>query len=78
MYCINDIDYLKDFTMLLNDDIIDCFTVKKITAEQEKEVEVVYKEIKEIISNLDLNKDTIFFECKEYPTMKLSGSIANK
>ena len=25
MYCVSDKDFLKDFNMLLNDDIIDCF-----------------------------------------------------
>jgi hypothetical protein len=25
MYCVSDKDYLKDFNMLLNDNIIDCF-----------------------------------------------------
>ena len=25
MYCVSDKDYLKDFNMLLNDSIIDCF-----------------------------------------------------
>ena len=29
MYCISDADYLKDFTMMLNDEIIDCFSEKK-------------------------------------------------
>ena len=28
MYCISDADYLRDFTMMLNDDIIDCFSEK--------------------------------------------------
>jgi hypothetical protein len=29
MYCISDDDYLRDFNMMLNDDIIDCFSEKK-------------------------------------------------
>ena len=53
MYSISDAEYIKDFTMLLNDDIIDCFTEKtKITVEQEKEIEAVSKEAQEIRSTL--------------------------
>ena len=49
MYSISDAEYLRDFTMMLNDDIIDCFTTKAITEEQAKEIEVVAKEVKETL-----------------------------
>ena len=52
MYCISDAEYIRDFTMMLNDDILDCFTektdTKAVVAEKEKEIEVVYKEFIEI------------------------------
>ena len=34
--------------MMLNDDIIDCFTEKSITLEQKKEIDTIAEEIKEI------------------------------
>jgi len=46
MYSISDAEYLRDFTMMLNDDIIDCFTTKVVTEEQKKEIEKVAAEIK--------------------------------
>ena len=52
MYCISDAEYIRDFTMMLNDDILDCFTekvdTKAVVSEKEKEIEVVYKEFIEI------------------------------
>ena len=47
MYCISDAEYLRDFTMMLNDDIIDCFTEKSagLTWEEKKEIDSVYVEI---------------------------------
>jgi len=39
MYCISDVEYLRDFTMMLNDDIIDCFTEKiEFTEEEQKDI----------------------------------------
>ena len=29
MYCIDDDQYLRDFTMMVNEDIIDCFSEEK-------------------------------------------------
>ena len=52
MYCISDAEYIRDFTMMLNDDILDCFTekaeTKAVTEKKEKAIEVVYKEFIEI------------------------------
>jgi len=46
MYVISDAEYIRDFTMMLNDDIIDCFTEKgEITIEQKKEIDTVFAEI---------------------------------
>ena len=46
MYCISDAEYIRDFTMMLNDDIIDCFTEKgELTVEQKKEIDTVFAEI---------------------------------
>jgi len=59
MYSISDAEYIRDFTMLLNDDIIDCFTEKTtITAEQEKEIEIISKEAQKILSTL-INSDEL-------------------
>jgi len=50
MYCIIDVDYLRDFSITLNDDIIDCFTEKKtsdlIIKEEKLEESITKEEIK--------------------------------
>lgn len=59
MYSISDAEYIRDFTMLLNDDIIDCFTEKTIiTVEQEKDIEAISKEAQKIRSTL-INSDEL-------------------
>lgn len=48
MYCISDAEYLRDFTMMLNDDIIDCFTQKPEFTDEEI-VEILETETSSIV-----------------------------
>lgn len=66
MYAISDAEYLKDFTMLLNDDIIDCFTEK---APPEEEIDVS-EEIKEILSELDTGNICEIDDTDSHPQIK--------
>jgi LysM repeat protein len=49
MYCIDDDQYLRDFTMMVNEDIIDCFS-------EEKPEHGVIHTINQVIKD---NKDTL-------------------
>jgi len=40
--------------MMLNDDIIDCFTTKEITVEQAADIELASKDVKALKLELDL------------------------
>jgi hypothetical protein len=35
MFCIPDVNYFKDFNMILNDNVIDCFLVENVPIEQD-------------------------------------------
>ena len=35
MFCIPDVNYFKDFNMILNDNVIDCFLVENVSIEQD-------------------------------------------
>ena len=53
MYCISDVDYLRDFTMMLNDEIIDCFSEKKPEEGVVKIINEVVNDIVQIKGELD-------------------------
>ncbi len=49
MYCIVDVDYFKDYNMIFNDNIIDCFLneshTKEINKIQPEEIEKIVSEV---------------------------------
>jgi len=49
MYCVVDHDYLRDFTMMVNEDIIDCFSEEK---PENRVIHIINQVIKD-------NKDTL-------------------
>ena len=53
MYCVSDMDYLKDFNMILNDYIIDCFLDESDKKETDDEII--------INTNILINENKIFF-----------------
>ena len=56
MYCISDAEYIRDFTMMLNDDIIDCFTEKtEFSSEEKAEILGTLVEEEEIKSASDFS-----------------------
>jgi hypothetical protein len=78
MYCIIDIDYLRDFSIPLNDDIIDCFTEKKTsdTIIKEEQIEdVITKEEKITLENLVLDSNTTSYTNKEAKQEKIKKYV---
>ena len=73
MYAIID-TYLKDFDMMLNDDIIDCFTTidkKDIVIKDE-----ITKEEKSTLENMIVDKNTETYYCnKEAKTVKINEYV---
>jgi len=77
MFCIPDIDYFKDFNMMLNDNTIDCFLEDSlnITESITNDINIKYTEIKvpieksqkELSNNLEkLNKNKIHNNISSY------------
>lgn len=73
MYAIIDA-YLKDFDMMLNDDIIDCFTTidkKDIVIKDE-----ITKEEKSTLENMIVDKNTETYYCnKEAKKVKINEYV---
>jgi hypothetical protein len=58
MYCISDDDYFKDFNMMLNGNIIDCFNeIKEIGTIVKEEIDRIYLTSNTTSSDKDLNSD---------------------
>ena len=65
MYCISDSDYLKDFNMILNDNIIDCFLDESDKKEAQS---ITSEEFKEIVAEVIAIGQTIQLKAKPVKT----------
>jgi len=91
MYCISDSDYLRDFTMMLNDNIIDCFSEKKPEqgvikiinevvddiVQIKEELVALEKNEDKIIQNRLNNRQEIFKNIKNNENLKIRHNISN-
>ena len=73
MYCVSDMDYLKDFNMILNDYIIDCFLDESDKKETDNEI---------IINTIILINDNKILSSQHTPISQIqnnpSSQIQNK